>query len=50
MTDGIKMALIVSAGLVAAAALYTYFSPYQTCVRALDGTDMAKTYCARSSN
>jgi hypothetical protein len=35
MNNGIKMALIFAVGVMAAVGLYLYFSPYQTCVRAL---------------
>ena len=34
MSNIIKGAIIIAVGIVAAMALYLYFSPYQSCVRA----------------
>lgn len=54
MTDGNKRALIVAAGIVAAVALYIYFSPYQSCVRAMEGDgaaqSLAASVCSKNSN
>jgi hypothetical protein len=35
MNNGVKMALIIAAGLIAAVALYLYFSPYHSCMRTM---------------
>lgn len=35
MNDKVKIAIIAAVGVVAAVALYSYFSPYNTCVRGL---------------
>ena len=35
MNDLVKAALVVGAAIIFSAALLIYFSPYQTCVRAI---------------
>ena len=62
MSDGLKIALIVAVGLIAAVAIYVYFSAFQTCVRARaasseeSGTDpadavrYAQHVCSLNSN
>ena len=58
MSDSVKIAVIVSAGIVIAVGLYVYFSPYQTCVRAYtpifkvsaDPVASAQLHCLEISN
>jgi hypothetical protein len=35
MTDPVKSACIIGAAIIVSAALLIYFSPYQTCIRAI---------------
>jgi hypothetical protein len=39
MSDIVKAAAVIAAAIVAAMALYLYFSPYHSCVRTLTATD-----------
>jgi hypothetical protein len=51
MSGHVKLGLILAAAILAATAMWIYFSPYQTCVRAYTAGDMthaqAATLCAR---
>lgn len=51
MNDKVKIAIIAAVGVVAAVALYSYFSPYNTCVRGLqasgEGEFRAHFLCAK---
>lgn len=51
MNDKVRIALIAAVAAVAAVGIYTYFSPYNTCVRGLKagGADefQANFQCAR---
>ena len=46
----VKAALIVGATIIVSVMLWIYFSPYQTCVRALhaSGNSEAEFICARA--
>jgi hypothetical protein len=53
VSDGVKIALILSATVLIAVSAWIYFSPFQTCVRAQmqnPGLQMSRTaaqrYCA----
>ena len=46
MSDPIKIACIVGGAIVAAVALWTYFSPYHSCVRAEREHGSAEIACA----
>jgi hypothetical protein len=48
MSDLVKAAAILGIAIVAATALWVYFSPYQTCVRAQRAHNVprAETNCA----
>lgn len=35
LDPGVKAALVIAVALLASVAIYSYFSPYQSCVRAL---------------
>lgn len=53
MSDTIKGALIIGGAIVIAMALYLYYSPYQTCVRAYaetGGGHMGAQVCGKNSN
>jgi len=47
MNDPVKIAIVVGAALIAVVAIWVYFSPYQSCVRAERerGTERAEYYC-----
>jgi hypothetical protein len=51
MNDGVKIALIIMAGLVMASAIYVYFSPYQSCMRTIDRSkfDSPEVACGRAA-
>lgn len=44
MSEQVKMAIIIAAGIVVAAGLFIYFSPHQSCVRSLDGKNVNAGY------
>ncbi len=50
MKDPIKVALIIGAAIIVTVSVWTYFSPYQTCVRAAYGPDIKnpELECARA--
>lgn len=50
VNDKVKMVLIASAAAVICVGLYLYFSPYQSCVRALEEYKgpAASAICARN--
>lgn len=52
MNNSVKAALIFGAALVAAVAIYTYSSPYQSCVREMraGGSPFPATLCAKQVN
>ncbi|HEX8532992.1 MAG TPA: hypothetical protein VF662_02395 [Allosphingosinicella sp.] len=59
MSDVVKVALIAAATVIAAVAIYIYFSPYQTCVRAqsklaketyVDPESVARVHCTKLSS
>lgn len=41
MSDILKAALVLGAAIVIATAIMTYFSPYQSCVPAFEGSSFA---------
>ena len=45
MSDPVKAALIIAAAIVGGVAIWTYFSPYHSCVR-MDGRSNAPILCA----
>lgn len=50
MSDFVKGAMIVAVAIIIATSLWIYFSPYQSCVRAIADNDPGKpfahAYCA----
>lgn len=52
MSSNVKAALILAVGIVIAAIIYAYFTPYQQCVRAeeANGNDQAKIACVNLMN
>ncbi|MER9886821.1 hypothetical protein NKJ48_14210 [Mesorhizobium sp. M0114] len=50
MGDQAKAALIIAAAILIATAMYIYFSPYQSCVRAGEGRSTAPYLCAQGRN
>jgi hypothetical protein len=54
MTEKVKVALIVGGALLLATCIYSYNTPYQSCVRAaIHGgvdPDLAHISCAKNSN
>ena len=51
MSDLLKAALNLGAAIVVATSIVTWFSPYQSCIRAYDGNQIAgrAIACARAA-
>ena len=47
MSDLLKAALMLGVAIVTATSIVTCFSPYNSCVRAYEGSGPAKIVCAR---
>jgi hypothetical protein len=54
MTEKVKLALIAAAVVLGGIWLYSYSTPYQSCVRAVvhagQSADYASIFCAKGSN